>query len=374
MKLTRRQVLGRAGLAASGILLAAGPPGGALAATRSDRPAPRQPRAAGGGATALYRDALVWDNHSGFDPRPDFDLEHLRDWTRAGVNYLSINVGYDVIDWQVAVRNLASYISWFEQRADRFVLVRHADDILEAKRAGKLAITFDLEGMGALNGETAMVSLFYRLGVRQMLVAYNRNNLAGGGCHDEDRGLTDFGRRVIAEMNGVGMMVDCSHTGHRTTMEVMEMATHPVIFSHSNPKSLRAHGRNITDDQIRACARTGGVIGINGIGLFLADRNATTATMVDCLEYIRNLVGADHVGIGLDYSPPALEDALNDQLAAHQDYWPASEYADQGPSHDASPSQIREIAAMLPARGWSDADTRKVLGGNFLRVARAVWK
>ena len=374
MKLTRRQVLGSAGLAASGALLAAGPLGIALAGTRGDRAAPGHPPASSVGAASLFRDALIWDNHSGFDPRPDFDLEHLEDWTRAGVNYLSINVGYDVIDWQLAVRNLASYIAWLERRPDRFVLVRHASDILEAKRTGKLAVTFDLEGMGALNGEAAMVSLYYRLGVRQMLIAYNRNNLAGGGCHDEDHGLTEFGRGVIAEMNRVGMMVDCSHTGHRTTMEVMEMATHPVIFSHSNPKGLRAHGRNIADDQIRACARTGGVIGVNGIGLFLADRNATTATMVDCIEYVRNLVGADHVGIGLDYSPPSLDEALNDQLASHEDYWPASEYAGQGPSHDASPSQIRDIATMLLARGWSEPDARKVLGGNFLRVAHAVWK
>ena len=374
MKLTRREVLGGASLAASGVLLAAGPLAIAFAGTRNKRAAPRHPDATGGGATDLFRDALIWDNHSGFDPRPDFDLAHLEDWTRAGVNYLSINVGYDVVDWQLAVRNLASYIGWLEKRPDRFVLVRHASDILAAKRAGKLAITFDLEGMGALNGEAAMVSLYYRLGVRQMLIAYNRNNLAGGGCHDEDHGLTDFGRGVIAEMNRVGMMVDCSHTGHRTTMEVMETATHPVIFSHSNPKGLRTHGRNIADDQIRACARTGGVIGINGVGLFLADHNATTGAMVDCIEYVRNLVGAEHVGIGLDYSPPAMEDALNAQLAAHQDYWPASEYAGQGPTRDASPGQFREIAAMLLARGWSDADTRKVMGGNFLRVARAVWK
>ena len=360
MRLTRRELLGQAGLVAAASVLAPGSADGG------------QPRAADG--SRLYRDALVWDNHSGFDPRPEFDLEHLEEWRRAGVDYLSIDVGYDVIDWHLAIRNLASYIAWLEQRADRFTLVHGAEDIPAAKRAGKLAITFDLEGMGALNGDPAMVSLYYRLGVRQMLIAYNRNNPAGGGCHDDDHGLTDFGRRVIAEMNRVGMVVDCSHTGHRTTMEVMEMARQPVIFSHSNPRQLRAHGRNIADDQIRACARTGGVIGVNGIGLFLKDREATTATIVDCIDYIRSLVGPEHIGIGLDYSPPSLEDALNDQLATHQDFWPASEYAAQGPTRDASPGQFREIAAALLARGWSATDTRNVLGENFLRVARAVWK
>jgi membrane dipeptidase len=360
MRTSRRQVL-RLGFAAASAQLGVSLGGAAEDPKSGHAPSSR---------SHFYRESLVWDNHSGFDPRPDYDLEHLEEWRQAGVDFLSIDVGYDVIDWTLTVKNLGSYVTWLEKRPERFVLVRRADDILQAKRAGKMAITFDIEGMGALAGETYLVSLYYRLGVRQMLIAYNRNNLAGGGCHDEDHGLTDFGRRVIGEMNRVGMLVDCSHTGYRTTMDVMEMATQPCIFSHSNPKALRAHGRNITDDQIRACARTGGVVGINGIGLFLPDRNATTETMVDCIVYVSNLVGVDHVGIGLDYSPASVDAQLNE----HPEYWPPSEYADQGPSQDAGPGKMPQIAAALLQRGWSETDTRKVLGGNFMRVARAVWK
>lgn len=364
MIVTRRGFLQQAGVVAAGVTLGS-------AAAHAVAPAV----SAGGEAQrAALHGALVWDNHSGFDPRPDFDLEHLEDWRKAGVDYLSIDVGYDVIDWQMAVKNLASYVTWLEERPERFVLARQADDVVGAKRAGKMAITFDLEGMSALNGDANMVSLYYRLGVRQMLIAYNRNNLAGGGCHDDDHGLTEFGRRVIAEMNRVGMVVDCSHTGHRTTMDVMEMARQPVIFSHSNPKALRTHGRNITDDQIQACARTGGVVGINGLGLFLPDRNASTGALVDCIDYVRKLVGPEHVGIGLDYSPPALEDALNDQLNQHTEFWPPSECAAQGPTKDAGPDRFAAIATTLLKRGWSRGDVDKVLGGNFLRVARAVWK
>src|SRR5262249_16675032 len=152
---------------------------------------------------------------------------------------------------------IGAFLTWLEKHADRFALVRVADDIPAAKQAGKLAIGFDLEGMNALDGEAYMVSLFYRLGVRQMLFADNLNHLAGGGCHDADQGLTIFGRRMIEEMNRVGMLVDCSHTGYRTTMEVLEAmqsARVPAIFSHSNPKALHKHGRNILDEQIRACA------------------------------------------------------------------------------------------------------------------------
>ena len=325
-------------------------------------------------ASQLHRDALVWDNHAGFGPDPSVDLGMLETWRAAGVDYLSIDVGYDVLTWQQAVKNIAAFITWFEKHPDGFTLVRRAEDILAAKRAGKMAIAFDLEGMNALDGEAYMVSFFYRLGVRQMLFAYNRNNLAGGGCHDEDQGLTDFGRRVIEEMNRVGMMVDCSHTGYRTSMAVLEAASAPAIFSHSNPKALRPHGRNIVDEQIRACARTGGVVGINGIGLFLPDREATTETMVDCLCYVADLVGVDHVGIGLDYAPPmGDDDPLNDLSGFNPSYWPASEgYSDH--LHSAAPGQLPEITDRLLGRGWSEPDVRKLLGGNFLRVAQQVWK
>ena len=322
-------------------------------------------------ARRLYQNALIWDNHSGFEPQPAADLEIVERWRGVGVNYLSVGAGYDALTWQQTVKNLAAFITWFEKHADRFVLVQLAKDILKAKREGKMAIAFDIEGMNALDGESFMVSLFYRLGVRQMAFAYNRNNLAGGGCHDDDQGLTAFGRRAVEEMNRVGMIVDCTHSGYRTTMDVMEMTSQPVIFSHSNPKALHCHGRNIVDEQICACARTGGVIGINGIGLFLADRQASTSAIVDCICYVADLVGRDYVGIGLDYTTTALESA-NEQNPI---FWPASEgYGQGGPARSAEPAQIAEITEMLLERRWPDGDIRKLLGENFLRVASSVWK
>jgi membrane dipeptidase len=136
---------------------------------------------------------------------------------------------------------------------------------------------------------------------------------------------------------------------------------------------LRAHGRNILDEQIRACARTGGVVGINGIGLFLPDHAATTETMVDCLCYVADLVGTDHVGIGLDYAPSTADDPLNDLTHFNSYFWPASEgYSEH--LKLAEPTQLPEITDRLLARGWPEIDIRKALGENFLRVARTVWK
>jgi len=322
-------------------------------------------------ARRLHADALVWDAHAGFEPKPSVDLEILEYWRAAGVDFLSVNVGYDVVPWQNTVKNIGAFITWLEKHADRFTLVRRVEDILAAKQDGKLAIAFDLEGMDALDGQAYMVSFYYRLGVRQMLFAYNLNNLAGGGCHDQDAGLTAFGRQVIAEMNRVGMIVDCSHTGYRTTLEAIEASSAPVIFSHSNPVSLHKHGRNIVDEQIRACARSGGVVGINGIGLFLGDPGATTPTLVDAIAYVADLVGVDHVGIALDYTPENLEGLT----AANPRFWPASEgYGHGGPMRMAEPLQLPQITDMLLDRGWSEADVRKVQGENFRRVAEAVWK
>ena len=202
----------------------------ALGAAATASGAPASGKAATPAAPGPASHPLIWDNHSGFDPRPNYDLGHLEEWRRASVDYLSIDVGYDVLEWTMAVQNLASYVTWLEKRPDQFVLVKRADDVLRAKAAGKMAVTFDLEGMSALNGDAGMVSLYYRLGVRQMLIAYNRNNLAGGGCHDDDHGLTDFGRKVIDEMSRVGMVLDCSHSGQRSTLEAMAMIHRPTIF------------------------------------------------------------------------------------------------------------------------------------------------
>ncbi len=217
-------------------------------------------------------------------------LAHLERWRAAGIDYLSINAGYDVVPWTETLEAVSKYRHWIRTHADTLVQVETVDDILRAHSQGKLAaVTFDLEGMNALNGDIGMVDLYYRLGVRQMLFAYNRNNLAGGGCHDEDIGLTEFGRAVIAEMNRVGMLVDCSHCAYRTSMEAIEASEAPVIFSHANARELWDHERNIWDDQIKACAATGGVIGVTGVGRFMGPKGPVVEHLVEHIDHMVEL-------------------------------------------------------------------------------------
>jgi len=234
--------------------------------------------------------------------------------------------------------------------------------------------------MNALNGRIEMVELYYQLGVRHMLFAYNLNNLAGSGCHDEDIGLTDFGRQVIAEMNRVGMVVDCSHTGFKTTMAAMEHSVDPVIFSHSNPRALVDHGRNITDAQIRACAETGGVVGINGINLFLGEAEASPAAVARHAAYVAELTAPQHVGLSLDYGPDleAKGDAANSQavldlFARNPEYWPESAGYD-GTIECLDVRRLPEVTEELARVGFDETETAGILGANFRRVAEKVWK
>ncbi len=321
----------------------------------------------------LFADALVWDAHAGVFPNPGVDLNLLDDWRRAGADYVSINVGFDVMDWRETLATLAAYRRWVVDHPESYALVSRVADIDRARAEGRFALSFDIEGMNALDGDINMVSLYHALGVRQMLFAYNLNNAAAGGCHDDDSGLTDFGRAVVREMNRVGMIVDCSHAGHRTTLDIMQESSQPVVFSHSNPVAVWQHQRNISDEQIRACAATGGVIGLNGMGIFLGDNVTDVDTMQRHVTYVSDLVGPEHIGIGFDYSPDIDVD-IGVILRSRPDYWPAGQQYDSKNIKHAGPSQLPRLIEKLAARGFGESEIRGFLGENFRRVAASAWR
>jgi membrane dipeptidase len=320
----------------------------------------------------LFADTLVWDNHSCATLQPGHDefMTQLRRHKAAGVDVVCLNVGFDGAPPENTFLLLADCRRWLHEHSKEYALVGSVEEIHQARRANKLAVCFDLEGGNCLYGRPSMVSLYYELGVRWMLFAYNRNNALAGGCQDTDQGLTDLGRQVLAEMERVGMVVCCSHISQRSAMDIMAVAKSPVIFSHSNPAAVWPHARNISDDAIRACARTGGVVGINGIGVFVGDNDASTRLIADHIDYVARLVGTEHVGIGLDYVFDQVD--VQGFVKAHPDLYPPSKY----PSgiNMAEPERFPEIAAELLKRGYRELEVRNILGGNHLRIASQVWK
>jgi membrane dipeptidase len=316
------------------------------------------------------RMGVVWDNHTCMPLRTDAEfLPQLERSRAAGVNVISVNIGFANTGWVEHLRVLTFMRRWIAMHPEAYSLVATVDDVQRCKEQGKLGIVFDIEGMVPVQDDVTLVQMFYELGVRWMLIAYNRNNAAGGGCLDEDCGLTAVGRAIIDEMERVGMVLCLSHTGARTAAQALEYSRNPVIFSHSNPRGDYAHPRNISDELMIACARKGGVIGLSGIGPFLGEGGDVFANLLRQLRYVIDKVGAEHVGLGLDYVFDRESLAANVRRNPHL-YPPGV----AGGLAMVEPDSFGAIAEALARDNFSDEQIRGVLGENWLRIARRVWR
>lgn len=323
-------------------------------------------------AQSLLRSSLVWDNHTCLPLRPDDTfLPQIERYRRAGVNIVSINVGFGTTPWTECLRVISYMRRWFAVRSDMYRLISTVQDVHQCKHDGKLGVAFDIEGMYPVQEDTGLVQTFYELGVRWMLIAYNRNNAAGGGCMDNDCGLTGVGRAIIDEMDRVGMVLCLSHTGARTVAEALDYCRHPAIFSHSNPYGDTCHGRNISDDLMRACAKKGGVVGLSGIGPFLGANTDLVQPLLRQLRYVIDLIGPRHVGLGLDYVFDSGE--LDEYVRQNPAAFPP-EMNITGHMGMVEPEAWGEIADGLAGDNLTDEHIRGILGGNWLRVASEVWR
>jgi membrane dipeptidase len=287
----------------------------------------------------------------------------------AGFDFVSLTVSMPKNSLAETMRHIARVKAHIASRPG-LVFAASADEILAAKQQGRLALGFHFQGTEPFDGDIELVQSYYDLGVRHALLAYNLKNLVGDGCVERtDAGLSKYGINLVKEMNRVGMLVDGSHTGYRTTMDAMAVCAGPFIFSHSNCDAVVPHYRNIKDDQIKACAQSGGLIGINGVNEFLGDLQAQSETMFRHLEHIVNLAGIDHAGIGLDYVRDV--QAIWDWIQRDRDLWPQAGDAEQPYPAHAQPEQVAELAGLMLDHGYTAEDIGKVLGGNFLRVMRA---
>lgn len=333
-------------------------------------------------ASQILKEAVVVDATGANSPihpvyhRPMGFDSWIDAYRRGGVTWVSLTVGSDhTPSVETMIKQVAACRRYIFERPDEYIFVETVDDALRARAEGKLAVNFNLQGSNPLLGDVNLVEVYRRLGVGHMLLSYNDKNLAGGGCHDrDDPGLSPFGVRLVREMNRVGMVVDATHTARRTTMDIFEVSTKPVIFSHSSVRALNDHERNIDDEQIRACARSGGVVGINGVGIFLSGRDddASPAMLAHHIDHVAQLVGPQHVGLGLDYVIEDEAEMARFFVAINAVYGDA-QYPIRSSYAFTSPAQVPEIVDQLIDLGYGDEDVAKILGGNWLRVFREVW-
>mgnify|MGYP003382645415 CR=1 FL=1 len=319
---------------------------------------------------------IHWEAHACLPLHPQADFAPIERLHAAGVHYVSINIGMDMNPVSQIMSVIAGFRATIAARPQTFVLAQTVQDITRAKAEGKLAIGFDLEGAMPLLDQPDMVALYQSLGVRQMHLAYNRNNSVAGGCHDNVQGLTPLGHKVVAAINAAGVLMDCSHTGRRCSLDIMAASTAPVIFSHSNPFALVEHGRNVTDEQIRSSAATGGVICVSGVSIFLGTREPSADDVARHAAYVADLVGVEHAGIGLDISFGQSE--LDDNPPGDYDpsyWWPQSAGYNRAITRSTYPpiESWRELSAALQRTGMTADEAALVMGGNMMRVAGQVW-
>lgn len=282
------------------------------------------------------------------------------------------------------VHNIIFWYDKINRNPDHLILIRTVDDIIKAKKENKMGIFFYHDNCQCLQGEIGMLELYYNLGLRQQGLCYNYRNSVGDGCSEPSNGgLSVFGEQCVKEMNRLGIAIDLSHVGERTSLETMEVSKKPVMFSHSNSKSVYNNNRNITDQQAIRCAKNGGVIGLNAVGYFISKKiNPTLNDLIDHLDYYAQLVGIDHVCLGLDYYK-GMEPFMSFETASSlyedrvsRNIWDPATYPAppwRFPKEIETPENMCQWVPALRARGYADSDIKKVLGENLIRFYREVW-
>lgn len=283
------------------------------------------------------------------------------------------------------VKAFVHYLDLFRRQEGRIMQILTVDDIYKAKKENKLGIVLMFQGTNPLQGNLTMLELYYRLGIRQIMLCYNQKNIVGDGCTEPGNGgLSVFGEKAVKEMNRLGIVVDVAHTGHRTAMEAIEVSDKPVVVSHANAYSVYPNERNLKDDLMIAIAKKGGVVGLNVTPYFLSSvKYPKVDVFLDHLDYMVNTIGIDHVAIGTDYfiyqgGVSTDEECLafyNKQIELgiwSKTSWPAPPW--RCPEEIATPDLLPNLEPALRSRGYADSDIRKILGENYLNVLKNVWK
>lgn len=309
-----------------------------------------------------------------------FTYKYFNEVLRAGVTVVHKTVATSV-SLSEAIRNIADWYLKLERHKDKALLALKMKEIYEAKRSGKLAFIFGLQDTLMIENKVELLDIFYKLGIRIIQLTYNEMNLVGCGCGEKyDCGLSNFGIKVIDRMNKLNMAVDISHVSDKTSIDAIDHSN-IVICSHANSRRICNNVRNKSDEIIMALAEKDGVIGVNAFPSFVKKtkmeigERPTINDLLDHIDYIVNLVGINHAGLGLDFIDnwPLNKHKL---LLKRTDIWgkPNHDGIYRYPMGIEHVGDIINITKGLVSRGYSNIEIRKILGENWLRVIRNLLK
>ncbi|MFI5165929.1 MAG: dipeptidase [Thermoanaerobaculales bacterium] len=337
----------------------------------------------------LYRCVVVIDGASeAFPTGPGaFPVEPkaIAAAVASGVTAINFTVVGPGTGFEETVAAIATVQRVAEANSDRYLVVRRPSDILRAKTSGALGLILGFQTTEMLGENLSRLPVFRGLGVRIVQLTYNARSLYGDGCLEPaNAGLSNLGREAVASMNGLGIAVDVSHCGQRTTAEAIEVSKKPILISHAGCRAVFDNPRNKDDAALRALADKGGVIGIYLMPYLSAGPGPITVDdLLRHLDHAIGVCGEDHVGIGSDQGIIPIDDnpeyrrKLREEIEARRKAGVSApgESAERPPFIPElnTPNRMEAIAAALEARGYKASAIEKILGANFHRVLSEIW-
>ena len=337
---------------------------------------------------------IIVDGHSDFGLKLLYEQQkgshnvlrdnHLPQLRKGQVNLEVFNVGgdfdfYPALDPRdplIVFQTLDAVLKEVSDNKDLFLIVKNREDFEKIGNSHEIGFLLALEGAGTIGSDFSRLRNFFRLGLRLITLTHNeQNSFADGLGVESPIGLTDLGKKLIHEMDEMGMILDLSHASEPTFWDALKYSKNPVITSHSNAKTICNNMRNLSDNQIKAVGNKNGVIGINFVGQFIDNnpRNASIDRLIDHVDYIVGLIGIDHVGLGPDFLDYVVEDKVElfDTSSIKTQKEPVEMIYPPGLE---KVSDYPNLFLALEKRGYSQKDIQKIQGENLIRVYKDIFK
>jgi membrane dipeptidase len=324
---------------------------------------------------SIYHDSIVIDGLNVSNWESEQALKGVYDGRVTAINATTAIFE----NYNEAMDNISGWYRRFHAHPDMLTQITSVQDIHDAKRDGKSGVIFGWQNASPIENDLDRIEQFKILGVRIIQITYNERNLIGNGCYERnDDGLSNFGRDAVREMNRLGILIDLSHVGDRTTLEAAALSNKPVAATHANARSFVNHPRNKTDDALKLIAERGGIIGVTSWPPFLPNKfESTLRDFGDAIDDMVERVGIDHVGVGNDYTIDQSKEWFDTLMAQQGTKWNPRrlDYPDTvtHPRGIETPDKLPCVADELVSRGYKEVDIKKILGGNFLRIFQETW-